>query len=93
MVGAGHADKTQIAFMVKRLLPAAGDVKADAADALAVALTHAQLRKRALLVPPPLEEGDHAKHGGGGQARTKEPGVSPLHRFAVPLPQRGRITS
>ena len=49
VVGAGHADKSQIAFMVKRLLPAAGDVKADAADALAVAITHAQLRKRALL--------------------------------------------
>lgn len=49
VVGAGHADKSQIAFMVKRLLPAAGDVKADAADALAVAVTHAQLRKRALL--------------------------------------------
>ncbi|CAN5143143.1 crossover junction endodeoxyribonuclease RuvC [soil metagenome] len=49
VVGAGHADKTQVAFMVKRLLPSAGDVKADAADALAVAITHAQLRKRALL--------------------------------------------
>jgi crossover junction endodeoxyribonuclease RuvC len=49
VVGAGHADKSQIAFMVKRLLPSAGDVKADAADALAVAITHAQLRKRALL--------------------------------------------
>jgi crossover junction endodeoxyribonuclease RuvC len=49
VVGAGHADKTQIAFMVKRLLPSAGDVKADAADALAVAITHAQMRKRALL--------------------------------------------
>jgi len=49
VVGAGHADKAQIAFMVKRLLPAAGDVKADAADALAVAITHAQLRKRTLL--------------------------------------------
>jgi crossover junction endodeoxyribonuclease RuvC len=49
VVGGGHADKSQIAFMVKRLLPAAGDVKADAADALAVAITHAQLRKRALL--------------------------------------------
>jgi crossover junction endodeoxyribonuclease RuvC len=35
--------------MVKRLMPSAGDVKADAADALAVAITHAQLRKRALL--------------------------------------------
>ena len=49
VVGAGHADKGQIAFMVKRLVPAAGDVTADAADALAVAVTHAQLRKRALL--------------------------------------------
>lgn len=49
VVGAGHADKGQIAFMVKRLMPASGDVKADAADALAVAITHAQLRKRALL--------------------------------------------
>lgn len=49
VVGTGHADKSQIAFMVKRLLPSAGEVKADAADALAVAITHAQLRKRALL--------------------------------------------
>lgn len=45
VVGAGHADKAQIAFMVKRLLPAAGDVTADAADALAVAIAHAHLRR------------------------------------------------
>lgn len=45
VVGAGHADKSQIAFMVKRLLPAAGEVKADAADALAVAIAHAHLRR------------------------------------------------
>jgi crossover junction endodeoxyribonuclease RuvC len=49
VVGAGHADKSQIAFMVRRLLPTAGEVKADAADALAVAITHAQLRKRSVL--------------------------------------------
>jgi crossover junction endodeoxyribonuclease RuvC len=41
VVGAGHADKTQIAFMVRRLLPMAGEVSADAADALGVALCHA----------------------------------------------------
>lgn len=41
IVGSGAADKTQIAFMVRRLLPAAGDVTADAADALGVALCHA----------------------------------------------------
>jgi crossover junction endodeoxyribonuclease RuvC len=41
VVGSGSADKDQIAFMVRRLLPAAGAVTADAADALAVALCHA----------------------------------------------------
>ncbi|MBL8531066.1 MAG: crossover junction endodeoxyribonuclease RuvC [Hyphomonadaceae bacterium] len=41
VVGAGGADKTQVAFMVRRLLPTAGDVSADAADALGVALCHA----------------------------------------------------
>jgi crossover junction endodeoxyribonuclease RuvC len=41
IVGSGSADKTQIAFMVRRLLPTAGDVTADAADALGVALCHA----------------------------------------------------
>jgi crossover junction endodeoxyribonuclease RuvC len=44
VVGAGGADKTQVAFMVKRLLPKAGDVKADAADALAVAICGAHHR-------------------------------------------------
>lgn len=41
VVGAGHADKTQIAFMVRRLLPTAGEMTADSADALGVALCHA----------------------------------------------------
>lgn len=41
LVGSGGADKTQIAFMVKRLLPTAGEMTADSADALAVALCHA----------------------------------------------------
>lgn len=41
IVGSGGADKAQIAFMVRRLLPTAGDVTADAADALGVALCHA----------------------------------------------------
>lgn len=41
VVGSGAADKTQISFMVRRLLPTAGDVTADAADALGVALCHA----------------------------------------------------
>ncbi|MEQ1479307.1 crossover junction endodeoxyribonuclease RuvC, partial [Salmonella enterica] len=47
VVGTGGADKSQIAFMVRRLLPAAGEVSADAADALAIAITHAHLRRAA----------------------------------------------
>lgn len=49
VVGTGAADKAQIGFMIARLLPTAGKTTADCADALAVAITHAQLRKRALL--------------------------------------------
>ena len=45
LVGTGGADKTQVAFMVRRILPACGDASADAADALAVAITHANARK------------------------------------------------
>lgn len=41
VVGTGSADKDQVAFMVRRLLPTAGDVSADAADALGVAVCHA----------------------------------------------------
>jgi crossover junction endodeoxyribonuclease RuvC len=43
VVGAGHAGKDQVQFMVKRLLPACGVTRADAADALAAAITHAHL--------------------------------------------------
>tara|TARA_R110000787_G_scaffold27087_2_gene75366 strand:+ start:4714 stop:5217 length:504 start_codon:yes stop_codon:yes gene_type:complete len=38
VVGTGTADKTQVMFMVKRLLPRAGEMKEDAADALACAI-------------------------------------------------------
>jgi crossover junction endodeoxyribonuclease RuvC len=44
LVGTGAADKDQVAFMVQRILPAAGKPTADAADALAVAITHANAR-------------------------------------------------
>lgn len=42
VVGAGHADKTQIHMMVRVLLPKSDPKSDDAADALAIALTHAQ---------------------------------------------------
>jgi len=45
LVGTGGADKAQVAFMVRRILPTAGDPTADAADALAVAIAHAHARK------------------------------------------------
>ena len=45
LVGTGHAQKEQVAMMVGTLLPAAGAVKDDAADALAVAICHAHLRR------------------------------------------------
>ena len=44
VVGNGHAEKVQVAAMVRRLLPAAVIRRADAADALAVAICHAHHR-------------------------------------------------
>jgi crossover junction endodeoxyribonuclease RuvC len=41
VVGTGAADKAQVHAMVQRLLPSASIAGADAADALAVAITHA----------------------------------------------------
>ena len=45
VVGTGAADKAQVGFMIRRLLPTAGDTTTDAADALAVAIAHAHARK------------------------------------------------
>jgi crossover junction endodeoxyribonuclease RuvC len=51
VTGSGGAEKVQVAHMVRRLLAVSGPLAADAADALAVAICHAQLRKgRALRV-------------------------------------------
>src|SRR5215469_8079698 len=49
VVGAGHADKGQILMMLKILLPKAEPASADAADALAIAITHAHHRNGAAL--------------------------------------------
>lgn len=46
VVGTGHAQKTQISYMLTYLLPQAGPVKADAADALAIAICHAYHRDK-----------------------------------------------
>lgn len=44
VVGTGHADKIQVEAMVRRLLPGAVIRRADAADALAIAICHAHHR-------------------------------------------------
>lgn len=44
VVGTGAAAKVQVAMMVRRLLPGAEFTRADAADALAVAICHAHHR-------------------------------------------------
>ena len=50
VVGAGHADKTQIQAMMRVLLPGSDEKQADAADALAIAVCHAHhFRQRHLL--------------------------------------------
>jgi crossover junction endodeoxyribonuclease RuvC len=48
IVGAGHGDKAQIRMMIGVLLPKATPESEDAADALAVAVTHAHHRQSAL---------------------------------------------
>jgi crossover junction endodeoxyribonuclease RuvC len=49
IVGAGHCEKAQIRMMIKVLLPKADPQSHDAADALAIAITHAHHRLSAVL--------------------------------------------
>lgn len=49
IVGAGHADKAQIRLMIGVLLPKADPKSHDAADALAIAVTHAHHRQSVVL--------------------------------------------
>jgi crossover junction endodeoxyribonuclease RuvC len=58
VTGAGHAEKAQIAMMIRVLLPKSDAATPDAADALAVAIAHAQhrgARRRAAEVEKPPE--------------------------------------
>ncbi len=50
VVGAGHADKNQIRVMLGVLLPKAQPATPDAADALAIAITHAHHRQGVALM-------------------------------------------
>jgi len=52
MVGYGAAQKLAVSKMVQRLLHLAEPPEPDAADALALALAHAQEQRRYSLTPP-----------------------------------------
>lgn len=56
VVGSGHAAKSQVQMMVRRLLPGALLDTADAADALAVAICHAHHRQTAKRLGAALAE-------------------------------------
>src|ERR1700731_1473800 len=79
VVGAGHADKNQILVMLKILLPKAEPKSPDAADALAIAITHAHHRQSAALRLKVVG-------GGGGWPRVALPVETP---FPNPSPQGG----
>ena len=49
IVGAGHAEKAQIRLMIGVLLPKAAPQSEDAADALAIAVTHAHHRQSVIM--------------------------------------------
>src|SRR5580693_1220819 len=49
IVGAGHGDKAQVRMMIGVLLPKADPSSDDAADALAIAVTHAHHRRSVIL--------------------------------------------
>jgi crossover junction endodeoxyribonuclease RuvC len=78
IVGAGHADKAQIRMMVGMLLPKADPQTEDAADALAIAVTHAHHRGSALLraTEDSIPAGRQAKGGESAKLAVK-PGVLP----------------
>jgi crossover junction endodeoxyribonuclease RuvC len=56
VVGAGHAEKAQVAMMIKVLLPRSDAASPDAADALAVAICHSQHRGSRQLAARLLKE-------------------------------------
>jgi crossover junction endodeoxyribonuclease RuvC len=49
IVGSGHGDKTQVRMMIAVLLPKATPSSHDAADALAIAVTHAHHRQSIIM--------------------------------------------
>ncbi|HEY0526416.1 MAG TPA: crossover junction endodeoxyribonuclease RuvC [Stellaceae bacterium] len=100
VVGAGHADKVQVGMMVRRLLPNCDleESRADAADALAVAICHAHHAATRRVWEGgrlPQQHGNFLSPRGEGGARVSgkvrglgalSADVDPPH--PVPLPER-----
>ena len=72
VVGAGHAEKAQVAMMVRVLLPKSDAASPDAADELAVAICHAQHRGARALAAATLAASTPAK--------TRAPRRSPVRK-------------
>ena len=91
IVGAGHGEKAQIRMMIGVLLPKADPQSEDAADALAIAVTHAHHRhervdesRRRNELPPAQRAPSPACGGGLGRGQTRP---RALHsRFPLPVP-------
>src|ERR1700691_2669721 len=69
IVGAGHGDKAQVRIMIGVLLPKADPSTDDAADALAIAVTHAHHRQSVILYAALLRRWGHADVGSRGGGR------------------------
>ena len=67
VVGYGRADKAQMQEMVKRLLQLPGLPGKDAADALGLCITHAQVARTTAAINKvsPLQARTHAAYKGG----------------------------
>jgi crossover junction endodeoxyribonuclease RuvC len=82
VVGAGHADKAQVAMMVGRLLPGA-QTKADAADALAVAICHAHHRTAPKISTASYSTPSPPRGEGRGEGASPQ-GISKKTALAMP---------
>ncbi len=93
VVGTGHADKGQVAMMVGILLPGV-NAKADAADALAVAICHAHHRGApgALIKPLPRGERSPTQSAGEGGSLRRLAG-SDISRLRAQPPSPGGLAA
>ena len=91
VVGTGHADKTQVALMIGILLPGS-KAKADAADALAVAVCHAHFRGAPGVFVKPLPSGERSPTQSAGEGGSlHRPAASDTSRLRPQPPSPGAL--